>query len=84
MRKNIKTYIIAEELMSLIESKSIDFYENDNIKIQISGKSLDIPKNKAIFINSLLDMDKNEFNNLIDIIERYNHPEYYNDKLNNE
>jgi hypothetical protein len=82
--KLIKTSLFIEEIISLIKGKTIDYYEDDNIKVQISGKDLNISENKAILMKKILDMNEKDFNNLIDIIERYDNPEYYNNELNNE
>lgn len=82
--KTIKTSLFIEEIISLIKGRTIDYYENDNIKVQISARDLNISENKAILMKKILDMNEKDFNNLIDIIERYDNPEYYNNELNNE
>jgi hypothetical protein len=65
--KLIKTSLFIEEIISLIKGKTIDYYEDDNIKVQISGKDLNISENKATFLKEVLLMDDNEVNNLINI-----------------
>lgn len=65
--KSIKTSLFIEEIISLIKGKTIDYYEDDNIKVQISGKDLNISENKATFLKEVLFMNDNEVNNLINI-----------------
>lgn len=81
--KTIKEDLEFEELKTLLNGGIIDFYEDDNIKLKITGNNFK-DCNDFKFILSLLNMTDKEFYLMQNILDRYNNEEYWDiDILNN-
>jgi len=79
--KIIKENLIIEELLSLLIGNTIEFYEDVNIRLDISGKNLNLSEEKSELLREILLMENKELHQTIDILERYNNEEYWKEDL---
>ena len=81
--KIIEEDLDFEELKTLLNGGTIDFYEDERIKLKITGNNF---KNQDMFkfILSLFNMSEKDYRLMENILERYDNEEYWDrDILNN-
>ena len=79
LKDEIVIEIFEEEIKSLLCGKSVEAYKNP--KIILSGKKTKVGENKLDLITEILKSTDFEFNNMTDILYRYNNEEYWDPEL---
>lgn len=87
MREIITEELIHEELLSLLAGDEISFIENEDCEIKISGAQFKFEncttdedkfvRDRYKFAKTVLKLNEEDFYNMIDIMDRYNNPEYF-------
>ena len=72
-------HILEEEIVSLLEGKNIELQESP--EIILLGKESKIGEDKVELIKEILKSTDLEFNNMVDILDRYNNQEYWDPEL---